>query len=393
MLGRRRNTNAAHSEDITDRIRRRAAEGTPSGERRRAGARTPRGPVRDTLDWRLIYKVLDEVSLRLDEALLDKGMQSFAPTKISALLDEALETLGVTLTSRARGALFGRVLRELCGPGSQVAASGAVAFKSAAEPEVGRSDAAPSVEDGPTFGALVASGCLSPAMARFLELCVPFRLNVLIAGAPCTGRKALLSAMARNIDVRERVATVEWGDPIALDQVRVHRLRAEIKDLAGPKRSTMVENLWRALSLNPSYLLVDQFPDELQNRRVDGVLQALERDRGGVLALAEQGDLRAILERLGDFTAPDGKVPGFDLVIQTAALPKGVTCVARISELVAGQDKQAHLRDLFRHAPGGRPAEDAPGFVATGRVPTFVERLGDGGSALRAALRATETTT
>ncbi|MDJ0610836.1 MAG: hypothetical protein QNJ67_17805 [Kiloniellales bacterium] len=392
MLGRRRNTNAADSEDITDRIRRRTAGLEPSGEERGAVPRKARGPVRDTLDWRLIYKVLDEVSLRLDKALLDKGVQqSFAPTRISLLLDEALETLGVTLTSRARGALFGRVLRELCGPGSQVAASGAVAFKSAAETKA----TAPreSAEEGPSFGALVAAGRLSPDMARFLELCVPHRLNLLIAGAPGTGRKALLGAMARNIDVRERVATVEWGDPIALDQVRVHRLKAEIKDLSGPKRSTMVEHLWRALSLNPSYLLVDQFPDELQNRRIDGVLQALERDRGGVMALAAQGDLPAILERLGDFRAPDGKAPGFDLVIQTAALPKGGTCVARISELVTGPGKEAQLRDLFRHASAGWPMEDAEGFIGTGRVPAFVENLGDGGAGLRATLDPTEPTT
>ena len=392
MLGRRRNTNAADSEDITDRIRRRTTAGpAPSGEGRGAAPHKVRGPARDTLDWRLIYKVLDEVSLRLDKALLDQGAQSFAPTSISVLLDDALGALGVSLTSRARGALFGRVLRELCGPGSQVAASGAVAFKSAAEPKA----AAPRepAEEGPSFGALVAAGRLSPDMARFLELCVPCRLNLLIAGAPGTGRKALLGAMARNIDVRERVATVEWGDPITLDQVRVHRLKAEIKESAGPKRSTMVEHLWRALSLNPSYLLVDQFPDELQNRRVDGVLQALERDRGGVMALAAQGDLPAILERLGDFRTPDGKAPGFDLVIQTANPPKGGACVTRISELVTGQDKEARLRDLFRHASAGQPAEDAEGFIATGRVPAFVEHLGDGGAALRAALGSADATT
>ena len=108
MLGRRRNANAADSEDITDRIRRRTAGGLEaSAEGRGAAPREARGPVRDTLDWRLIYKVLDEVSLRLDKALLDRGVQSFAPTRISVLLDEALETLMLVACESMRGHLVG----------------------------------------------------------------------------------------------------------------------------------------------------------------------------------------------------------------------------------------------------------------------------------------------
>ena len=143
MLGRRKNTSGLDSIDITERARRRADDslavragldreigGAAEGETRSPEPReAPRteGPLdptkeRDTLDWRLIYQVLDLVSKRLDDALLAGGKQSFAPTRMSVFLNEALRQMGVSLTSRARSELLGRVLRELCGPGSTVAA-------------------------------------------------------------------------------------------------------------------------------------------------------------------------------------------------------------------------------------------------------------------------------
>lgn len=415
MLGRRKNTSASDSVDIIDRARRRAdyslivragldresrsasdSAGQLPERREAVETKLPLDPPRerDALDWRLIYQVLDKVSKGLDEVLLAGGKQSFAPTRMSLFLNEALRQLDVSLTSRARSELLGRVLRELCGPGSTAAAMSAMGLRkpkmSPVEPEQPADETA-----APSFSALVDEGCLSPAMARFLELAVLCRLNVLISGTSGTGRKMLLGVMARNIDVRERIAMVEAGGPIVLDQLRVQRLTAKVsaQGVDGRVRSTMPELLWRALAARPGHLLVGNFPDSLQSRRVDGLLQAPGKGQVGVMAVVEQGDTAAILQRLGMMIAPEGGAPGFDLVVRLERQPGDKTRVARISEIVAEPGGRARLVDLFKQVPaeaaGGRPRV---GFSATGTRPRFLDRSdqSDYGPAIRKALEPTE---
>ena len=240
-------------------------------------------------------------------------------------------------------------------------------------------------------------------MAQFLELAVLCRLNVLISGASGTGRKALLSTMARAIDVRERITIVQARGPIVLDQLRVQRLRAKVpqQDAGGRVRSTMPELLWRALAARPGYLLIGDFPDSLQSRRVDGLLQAPGKGQVGVMAVVDEGDTPAILQRLGMMISPENEAFGFDLAVHLERSAGDKARVSRISEIVAEPGGKARFVDLFEQVPEGElvgelagdPAGDGlrAGFRATGAKPQFLERSGgsDYGPAIRKALEPT----
>lgn len=183
-----------------------------------------------------------------------------------------------------------------------------------------------------------------------------------------------MGALARNIDVRERVATVESRQPVQLDQIRVHRLKAEVTGMAhgGPRRSNMPELLWRALSERPGYLLVGDFPDSLQSRRVDGLLQALGQGQTGVLAVADEGDEAVLMERLGTLMIVESQARGFDLAVHLDRRAGDVARVSRISEIVTASGEEAQLIDLFSRI--AVPGEAGVGFKATGASPRFAER-------------------
>lgn len=56
---------------------------------------------------------------------------------------------------------------------------------------------------------LVRLGALTPALARFLAALVAARVSILVTGKPASGKTTMLRALAREIDPRERFATLE----------------------------------------------------------------------------------------------------------------------------------------------------------------------------------------
>jgi Flp pilus assembly CpaF family ATPase len=56
---------------------------------------------------------------------------------------------------------------------------------------------------------LVRLGAISPTLSRFLTALVTARLSILVTGMPSSGKTTLLRALAREIDRRERFATLE----------------------------------------------------------------------------------------------------------------------------------------------------------------------------------------
>jgi len=70
----------------------------------------------------------------------------------------------------------------------------------------------------------VEYGSLTPTMAKFLALCARIRLNIIISGGTGSGKTTLLNALSGNIDVTERVITIEDAAELQLHQPHVLRL-------------------------------------------------------------------------------------------------------------------------------------------------------------------------
>lgn len=204
-----------------------------------------------------------------------------------------------------------------------------------------------------TLARLVRRDSLSATMARFLELAVRCRLNLLICGPRGAGKTTLLNALAQLIVPDERIVTVEEARELRLDQPHVLQLDTAPLTLSASGRSAISLDslLSSALRMRPGRLLVG----ELHHGEVARLLTALDAGQNGTLATIAAEDAEAALGRLESLAGFELRARqwsatvtrAIDLLVQVEQTGDGQRRVARIAELSAAQDGQLSLRDLF----------------------------------------------
>ncbi len=239
---------------------------------------------------------------------------------------------------------------------------------------------------------MVKQGSLSAEMAEVLRVAVRCRLNIVIVGAPGSGKTALLDAMSELIHPRERIVTIEETAELALLQPQVVRLVGRLPSGAVAEgQSRLVRT---GLHLRPDRVVVG----ELQGNEANDLIMAMNDERNGLLATLSAGGTRAALSRLEALAFADGPsapMPGartrvaeaIDLIVQLERCDDGLRRVSEISEVVGLQGDTIEIRELFALEPSSRGHNGhATGrFKATGLSPYFMDRIRDRG--LRRRLR------
>ncbi|GAB3188211.1 CpaF family protein [Nesterenkonia suensis] len=105
---------------------------------------------------------------------------------------------------------------------------------------------------------LVHLGSLSPAAARFLEVCVASGMNVLVSGATQAGKTTLLNCLASAIGPRERVITVEEIFELQLPLRDVVGLQCRQPNLENQGEIPLRRLVKEALRMRPDRLIVGE---------------------------------------------------------------------------------------------------------------------------------------
>jgi pilus assembly protein CpaF len=229
-----------------------------------------------------------------------------------------------------------------------------------------------------TLGDMISGGALSAEMADFLTTCVSARRNILVCGAPGSGKSAVVAALAAAAPDGERVVSVEEVAEISLQREDWVALESRPSDGNGVPAVDLGALLRGALRMRPDRLVVG----DVRGGEALELVQAMASSSDGTVASVGGEGARSALGRLTSMArlaAPGASVPALrelvacavDVVVHVARYADGVYRVAAIDEVMAASDEGFHTQELFAF----RGSADEGGFAAAGVIPAFYAEL------------------
>jgi len=230
---------------------------------------------------------------------------------------------------------------------------------------------------------LVRLGTITEEMAYFCYLAIKARLNIVFSGASGSGKTTLLGLMSGYIPEGERIVVIEDTAELKLRQKHVVRLECRPPNIEGAGAIPLADLLRNSFRMRPNRIIVG----EVRGPEAVEMLQAMTSGHDGCLAVLHAGTPSHAIARLEMMVLSRGLAlpvwaiqrqigEAIDVVIQLALMADGSRKVTHITEVIGEEDAEVKTQDLFRFEHHADPEGAEVGkLVATGAVPTFVERL------------------
>jgi pilus assembly protein CpaF len=226
---------------------------------------------------------------------------------------------------------------------------------------------------GEDLRSLVAKQTMSEAMSTFLQTCIEARKNIIVCGAPSSGKGVVLGALASAAPAGERIVSVE--EVTKLQLARDHWIALESRPGDGNGLSNIdVDTLLRgALRMRPDRLVVG----DVRGGEAYELVQAMASMCDGTLAsITGEGAIGGLNRLVSMATlAGDGSpqamrqvvASAVDVVVYVARYADGVTRIATIDEVTGATDTGFATQTIFAYGGGA--------FAPTGAVPGFYADL------------------
>ena len=238
-------------------------------------------------------------------------------------------------------------------------------------------------KDSLTLDSLVSFGSVSPQAAKVLEIALACRLNILISGGTGSGKTTLLNCLSRQIEVGERVITVEDAAELQLQQPHVVRLETRPPNLEGKGQVTQTDLVKNCLRMRPDRIILG----EIRGAEAMDMLQAMNTGHDGSMGTIHANNPREALTRLENMIAMGGyELPiknmrtqiasAVHMVVQASRLRDGSRKITHITEIVGMEGDVVTLQDLYTFEYEG---EDESGKIIgshkpSGLRPAFIEQ-------------------
>ena len=214
---------------------------------------------------------------------------------------------------------------------------------------------------------LVGFGAMSAPIARFLELAVKGRCNILISGGTGSGKTTLLNALSFSIRENDRIVTIEDTAELQLQQIHVGRLETRPANIEGRGEITQRDLMKNTLRMRPDRIIVG----EVRGSEAFDMLQAMNTGHAGSMSTIHANTPRDCLHRLEDMVAmagfglPSSNVlaqigSALDLIVQVERLHDGSRRLTAVQEVLGYADGVIALQDMFTFAVEG---EDEAGHL------------------------------
>lgn len=233
-----------------------------------------------------------------------------------------------------------------------------------------------------TTSSLLQREMLSPEMAKFLNLCVKARRNILIVGAQCSGRTTLLNAIGAEIPDGERIVTVENSAVLVMPQLYVINLEAQNASFGqGGDLASLVR---QASRMRAERILADsiQTPAEA-SAFVSAICAGAQGSIATMSSLNANEGFEMFKRMVSIVPEAAGLAGNIDIVITVRAFTDAKRRIVEIAEVVS-KDNDLQLVPIFAwtNAGMGNMAMGEGQFKALGNIPNFYRELENGGMAL-----------
>jgi pilus assembly protein CpaF len=231
---------------------------------------------------------------------------------------------------------------------------------------------------------LVRYGSLNQAMARFLEVCVVSRKNVIVSGGTGSGKTTLLNILSNFIPDAERIITVEDAAELKLHHAHLISLESRPPNVEGKGAVPIRELVKNTLRMRPDRIVVG----ECRGAEALDMLQAMNTGHEGSLTTLHANTPRDGLARLETMVLMAGMdlpliaireqiCSAVDIVVQQTRFACGTRMVTSITEITGIESGKIQIQELFRFQSQGYGANGKVRGFFTGCdiVPGFYEEL------------------
>jgi pilus assembly protein CpaF len=225
---------------------------------------------------------------------------------------------------------------------------------------------------------------MSNDMAKFLDICVKVRKNIIISGGTGSGKTTLLNVVSSFLPIRERIVTIEDAAELQLKQEHVVRLEARPPNIEGKGEISIRDLVRNSLRMRPDRIVVG----ECRGGEALDMLQAMNTGHDGSLTTIHSNSPRDALARLETLVL----MAGFDLplraireqiasaitiVVQVDRNKDGTRKVSNITEITKMEGDVITTQDIFifKHEGWSADGKITGKHVGCGNIPTFMEEI------------------
>jgi len=232
---------------------------------------------------------------------------------------------------------------------------------------------------------LVSYGSLSNDIAKFLDICVKIRKNIIISGGTGSGKTTLLNILSSFLPNSERIVTIEDAAELQLRQEHVVRLESRPPNIEGKGEINIRDLVRNSLRMRPDRIVIG----ECRGGEALDMLQAMNTGHDGSLTTIHANSPRDALARLETLVL----MAGFDLplraireqiasaitvIVQISREKDGTRKVTHVSEITKMEGEIITMQDIFVYkqegwSPDGKTMTGK--HMPTGNVPTFMEEI------------------
>ena len=231
---------------------------------------------------------------------------------------------------------------------------------------------------------LTRLGTWTDDMARFAQLCVLLRKNIIVSGGTGSGKTTLLNVLSSYLPESERIVTIEDAAELRLKQDHIVRLEARPPNIEGRGAITIRDLVRNALRMRPDRIVVG----ECRGGEALDMLQAMNTGHDGSLTTVHANSPRDVISRMETMVLMSGmELPtraireqvasAVDLIVHESRYSDGTRKVNRITEVIGLEGDQITMQDIFAFEQTGVSEEGRVigAFAPVGAIPTFVEEI------------------
>ena len=231
---------------------------------------------------------------------------------------------------------------------------------------------------------LINYGTMTHEMARFMDVCVKMRKNIIVSGGTGSGKTTLLNVLSNYLPSTERILTIEDAAELRLNQPHLVRLESRPPNIEGRGAITIRDLVRNALRMRPDRIIVG----ECRGGEALDMLQAMNTGHDGSLTTVHANAPRDVISRLETMVLMSGmELPSraireqiasaVDIIVHESRMSDGSRKITFISEVVGLEGNQITIQDIFEFVQTGLSSQGKVigHFRPTGAIPTFYEDL------------------
>lgn len=228
---------------------------------------------------------------------------------------------------------------------------------------------------------LINFGAMSADMARFLDLCVILKRNILVSGGTGSGKTTLLNVLGSRIPGNERLLIIEDTAELQIKSNHVVRFETKHKDFKGEGEVTIRDLVKASLRLRPDRIIVG----EVRGAEALDLIQAMNTGHDGSMGTLHANNPEQAMNRVETLCMiADSGVPAHvirsqiadavHIVVQANRLRDGSRKITYVSELVGLDEKGSYMMNhLFKFEQTGidENGKIIGAHVTCGNMPSF----------------------